>query len=300
MLEIPQQRPSVLRQRTGVLFVMALFGHLILISAQVQSKSGVPVLESVTFGAFSRVQRATTAVFDGVRNVWGNYVGLRGARAENESLRKQVADLEVRLQEQRALAAQSVRLKELLDLRTSVSFPTVAAEVIAGNPIPGMLTVTIDRGTADGVQANMAVIAPKGIVGRIVGRPAARAAKVQLIIDHDAAAGALCERSRSGGLAVGADADPPLRMEFVPNVADIVAGDEIVTSGVDGVYPKGLAIGRVEKSERGAGLYRAVTVRPAVDFSSLEQVLVVLVPAHGATPGPPPPPATSGGNGTPK
>jgi rod shape-determining protein MreC len=267
-----------------MLFVLTLFGHLILISAQVQSRSGVPVLESVTFGAFSRVQRGTAAVFDGIRNVWGNYVGLKGARAENELLRQQVADLEVKLQEQRALAAQSQRLQELLDLRTSVSMPTVAAEVIAGNPIPGMLTVTIDRGTDDGVQANMAVIAPKGIVGRIVGRPAARAAKVQLIIDHDAAVGALCERTRSGGLVVGADADPPLRMDLVPNVADIVSGDLIVTSGVDGVYPKGLAIGRVEKSDRGTGLYRSLTVRPAVDFSSLEQLLVVLVPAHGARP----------------
>ena len=300
MLEIPQQRPSVLRQRTGVLFVLALFAHLILISAQVQSKSGVPVLESVTFGAFSRVQRGTAAVFDGVRNFWGNYVGLRGARAENEVLRKQIADLEVRLQEQRALAAQSVRLKELLDLRTNAALPTVAAEVIAGNPIPGMLTVTIDRGADDGVQANMAVIAPKGIVGRIVGRPAARASKVQLIIDHDAAAGALCERTRSGGLVMGADADPPLRMDLVPNVADIVAGDQIVTSGIDGVYPKGLAVGLVEKSERGSGLYRTVTVRPAVDFSSLEQVLVVLVPAQGAKPEPRPATPSASGNGKPK
>jgi rod shape-determining protein MreC len=298
MLDIPQQRPSVLRQRTGVLFVLALFGHLILISAQVQSRSGVPVLESVTFGAFSRVQRGTAAIFDGIRNVWGNYVGLKGARAENEYLRKQLADLEVKLQEQRALATQSQRLQELLDLRTSVSMPTVAAEVIAGNPIPGMLTVTIDRGTDDGVLANMAVIAPKGIVGRIVGRPAARAAKVQLIIDHDAAVGALCERTRSGGLVVGADADPPLRMDLVPNVADIVTGDLIVTSGVDGVYPKGLAIGRVEKSDRGTGLYRSLTVRPAVDFSSLEQLLVVLVPARGATPEPTP--ATPGGSGKPQ
>ena len=121
--------------------------------------------------------------------MWGNYVWLRGVRAENETLRKQVAELEVRLQEQRALASRSVRLQELLDLQAATPLPTIAAEVIAGNPNPGMLTVTIGRGSADGVQADMAVMAPAGVVGRIVGAPAAHAARVQLLIDRNAAAG---------------------------------------------------------------------------------------------------------------
>ncbi|HEX2452682.1 MAG TPA: rod shape-determining protein MreC [Vicinamibacterales bacterium] len=272
-----------IRQRTGYLFLAVMVGHVILISAQVPTKTGVPVLEGVTFGIFSRVQRATAGIVGGVRNSWGNYVALRGARVENEALHKQVADLEVRLQEQRALAARAVRLQELMDLKTNTSLPTIAAEIIAGNPNPGMMTVTIDRGSADGVQANMAVISPKGIVGRVVGNPASHAARVQLIMDRSAAAGAIGERSRAGGMVVGIDGDPPLRMDLVSNLADINPGDVIVTSGVDGIYPKGFAIGTVEKSERGSKLYRAITVRPVVDFSSLEEVLVVLVPAHGAT-----------------
>jgi rod shape-determining protein MreC len=273
-----------IRQRTGYLF-LAVIGHLILVSAQVQSRSGVPVLESVTFGTFARVQVAAAAVIDGVRNGWGNYVGLRGARVENEELRKQIAELQVRLQEQRALAARSARLQELMDLRTQTSLPTVAAEVIAGNPNPGMLTVTIDRGSADGVQPNMAVIAPRGVVGRVIGPVAAHASRVQLITDRDAAVGALTERTRAGGMVVGTeDEDPPLRMQLVSNLADVKSGDTVVSSGVDGIYPKGFAIGTVEASERGPRLYQLITVRPAVDFSSLEEVLVVLVPARGATP----------------
>jgi rod shape-determining protein MreC len=212
-------------------------------------------------------------------------VYLRGVRAENESLRSQVADLEVRLQEQRALAARTLKLQELLNLRTSVSPPTLAAEVIAGNPNPGMLTVTIDRGSADGVQENMAIIAPTGVVGRVVGPPAAHAARVQLIIDRHAAAGAISERARAGGMVVGQDepGKPPLRMELVSSLADLKIGDVIVTSGADGIYPKGFAIGRVESVDRGTGLYLGVTVRPMVDFRSLEEVLVVLVPAQPAT-----------------
>lgn len=273
-----------IRQRTGYLFLAVMLGHVILISAQVQSKSGVPVLESVTFGVFSRVQGSVASVVHGVRDVWGNYVGLRHAQVENEQLRRQVADLEVRLQEQRALAGESVRLQALMNLRSSIGLPTVAADVIAGNPNPGTKTVTIDKGTAEGVQADMAVVAATGIIGRIIGRPAAHAARVQLLIDASAAAGAVTERTRAGGMVVGSKGDPPLSMELVSNLADVKAGDIVVASGVDGIYPKGFAIGKVEASERGGTLYRSITVRPLVDFSSLEHVLVVLVPARPASP----------------
>jgi rod shape-determining protein MreC len=282
VLDITAPR-TVFRQRTGVLFAAIMLGHLILISAQVQSNTGVPVLEGVTFGVFSRVQRGTAATITSVRNVWGNYVGLRGVRAENEALRAQVAELQVRLQEQRALAAQAARLQELMDLRSGISLPTIAAQVIAGNPNPGLLTVTIDRGSADGVMDDMAVIAPKGIVGRVVGPVARHAARIQLVIDRNAAAGALTERARAGGMVVGAEGDPPLRMELVSNLADVKVGDVVIASGVDGIYPKGFAIGTVETAERGPGLHKVITVRPAVDFSSLEEVLVVLVPPRGAT-----------------
>lgn len=273
-----------IRRRTGVLFLAVAMGQIVLISAQVQSRAGVPVLESVTFGIFSRVQWAVASVIHGTRNFWGNYAALRGVRVENEALRRQVADLEVRLQEQRALAARSVQLQELMHLKSSSTLPLVAAEVIAGNPNPGMRTLTINRGSADGVTADMAVVSPRGVVGRIVGQPASHAANVQLLIDSNAAAGALIERTRAGGLVVGGDQDPPLTMDLVSNLADVKVGDTVVASGVDGIYPKGFVIGQVEATERGPGLYRVVTVRPTVDFTSLEEVLVVLVPPRPATP----------------
>jgi rod shape-determining protein MreC len=274
-----------IRRRTGVLLIAISMGHLILISLQIPSKAGVPVFQSVTFGTFARVQGATASTLYGIRHFWGSYVWLRGVRSENERLRRDVSDLQVRLQEQRALAVRSERLQQLLDLRVSTTMPTIAAEVIAGNPNPGMLTMTIGRGSRDGVQTDMAVIAPGGVVGRIVGRPASYASRVQLLIDRNAAAGAFVERSHVGGMVVGAaDRDPPLIMDLVSNTADVKPGDVVVASGVDGIYPKGFVIGRVETSERGSGLYRNVTVRPVVDFSSIEEVLVVLVPPRPATP----------------
>jgi rod shape-determining protein MreC len=270
------------RQRTGILFGAVMIGHLVLISAQVQSKAGVPVLEGLTFGVFSRIQGGAAGLFRSVAGTWTSYVALRGVGAENDGLRQQIAALEVRLQEQRALASRAERLQALLGLRESTNLPTLAAEVIAGNPNPGLMTVTVNRGSADGVQADMAVIAPKGVVGRVVGPVAAHAARVQLIIDRNAALGGISERTRAGGMALGVDGDPPLGMELVSNLADVEPGDVIVASGVDGIYPRGFTIGTVEKSARGPSLHRLIALRPAVDFSSLEAVLIVLVPARSA------------------
>lgn len=270
------------RKRTGWLFFAIMIGQVILVSAQVQSKSGMRVLSVVTFEIFSRVERATAGVIDGTTGLWSNYVALRGVRAENVELQKQVADLQVQLQQQRALASSAERLQQLLDLKGRTDLPTLAAEVIAGNPDPGMRTVTINRGSVDGVQPDMAVIAPQGIVGRVIGDPARHAARVQLIVDRNAALGAITARARAGGMIVGSDGTPALNMELVSNLADVKPGDTVVASGVDGIYPKGFLIGTVDASQPGPQLYRTITVRPSVDFSSLEEVLVVMVPARQA------------------
>jgi rod shape-determining protein MreC len=277
-----------IRRRTGVLFGIVMVAQLLLVSWQVQTRSGTRLLQAVTFEMFSRVQGGTASVVSGTRGLWGNYVDLRGVRVENGELKRRVAALEVQLQQEHALAARSVQLQQLMDLRSQAVFPTLAAEVIAGNPDPVMRSVTIDKGSADGVLADMAVVAPGGIVGRVIGPVGRRAARVQLIIDRNAGAGALTERTRAGGIVVGAETDPPLRMEMVTNLSDVKAGDPVVASGVDGIYPKGYLIGRVEFASRGGGLYQTINVRPAVDFSGLEEVLVVLVPPRAATRDEPP------------
>jgi rod shape-determining protein MreC len=110
--------------------------------------------------------------------------------------------------------------------------------------------------------------------------PTARAAKVQLLIDRNAAAGALVERSRAQGVAVGTGG--VLRLDYVSGTADVRVGDTVVTSGIDGIYPKGFVVGQIESVERGQGVFGAIAVRPAVDFSSLEAVLIVLTPPASA------------------
>lgn len=279
-----------IRQRAGYLLLTVVVGHVIVISAQVNSKTGDSVLETVGFGAFAEVQRVLSRAAGGAREIWAGYVELRGVRMENEALQRQVADLELRLQHQRALAQRSRSLIGLLDLRERLDLPTIGARVIATDATPWFRTLTIDRGATDGLRSDLPVIAPDGVVGRVVGRPGPRAAKVQLLIDRNAAAGAMLERTRAAGLILGSEAsdqDGLLRMEYVSNLEDVQRGDVVVTSGIDGIYPKGYIIGTIEVAERAAGLYKMIRVRPAVDFTALEDVLVVMMEA-------PPAPAESG------
>src|SRR5262249_24762604 len=157
-------------------------------------------------------------------------------------------------------------LQQLLDLRNQSELQTVAAEIIGAAATPDFRTVTIDRGRQSGLKTDMAVIAPAGIVGRVV-VPAARSAEVQVLIDRNAAAGALIERTRAQGVVVGAG-DGKLVLEYMSEVFDVEVGDEVVTSGIDGIYPKGLAIGKIDAVEKAGGAYKRITVRPAVDFAS--------------------------------
>ena len=274
-----------LRHRAGYLFLAVMLAHIILISAQVSSKSGVPVLEEVIFGAFAEVQRATSAVVSSVRRVWTGYVTLRNLKTENEGLKRELADAQIELQRQRALADRSRGLERLLDLRDQSKLSTVAAEIIAAGATPDFRTVTIDKGTSDGLKPNMAVIAPAGVVGRIV-VPSRRASKVQLLIDRNAAAGAIVERSRAQGVVVGGG-DERLRMEYVSEAADIAAGDVVMTSGIDGIFPKGFIIGHVEAVEKNGPAYKRIVVKAAVDFLALEEVLVVLTPTGAREAGSP-------------
>jgi len=270
-----------IRQRTGYLFTAVTVGHIVLISAQVSTERGVPILEAVTFGAFAEVQRGATSVIGGARTSWDDYLALQRVSTENERLRQEVARLQIALQQERALAQQSRTLEQLLELRTQAELAMVAAGVIAGSASPDFRTLTIDKGTRDGLRPDMAVIAPAGIVGRII-TPSTRAAKVQLLIDRNAAAGALIERSRAQGVVEGTGGD--LRLNYVSATADVKVGDVVVTSGIDGIYPKGFVVGQIESVERGSGTFGAIVIRPAVDFSSLEAVLVVVTP-HSAADG---------------
>jgi rod shape-determining protein MreC len=208
-----------------------------------------------------------------LRGAWSQYIDLRGVRAENETLKRQLADAQIQMQEQRALADRTRSLAQMLELRQGLDMKTTAAEIIGAGITPDFRTVTIDKGSRHGLATDMAVIAPAGVVGRVV-MPGPIASKVQLLIDRNAAAGALVARSRAQGVVVGTG-ETRLRMDYVSTSSDVVVGDTVVTSGIDGIYPKGLVIGKIDGIDKTSSSWQ-IGIVPAVDFSSLEQVLVVL------------------------
>ena len=270
-----------IKQRPGVVLGGAILLHVVLISAQVNTASGLPVLQVVTFGSFSEVQRGTMALIDGVRGIWSGYIALQTVQQENTALRQELQSLQVTLQQERAEAQRTDNLRQLLELRERAQLDTVAAEVIAGAASLDFQTVTIDKGSSDQLATDMAVISPAGVVGRVI-LPTRRASKVQLLIDRNAAAGALIERTRVQGVVVGMG-DGMLRMQYVPGTADVKTGDLVVTSGIDGIYPKGFVIGTIDHADRGAGAYHEIVIRPAVDFGRLEEVLIVRTPPASRT-----------------
>jgi rod shape-determining protein MreC len=261
-----------LSQRPLLVFASAVVLHVILISAQVSTTAGIPFIQVITFGVFSEVQRGTMTSVDSVRGVWTGYVALRDVQEENEALKRELQTLQVRLQEERAQAQRAENFRQLLELRERAGVDTVAAEIIAGPADLEFRDMTIDKGGVDGIARDMAVISPAGVVGRVT-LTSPRAARVQMLIDRSAAAGAMIERTRAQGLVKGLGTT--LSMDYVPGTADVRQGDLVVTSGIDKIYPKGFVIGTVEEVERGSGTFHEIVVRPAVDFSRLEEVLVV-------------------------
>ena len=201
-------------------------GHIVLISAQVNSRRGVPMLEAVTFGAFAEVQRRRVdAVVIGVRDVWQNYFALQQIRQENEELKRELAAAASRACSRSARwPSRRARCSSCSSLKQEPPLQTTAAPTSSGPARPpDFRTMTIDKGTRDGLRPDMAVIAPAGVVGRII-LPTSRAAKVQLLIDRNAAAGALIERSRAQGVVVGTGTIAAAGLR-VRAAADIKVGD---------------------------------------------------------------------------
>ena len=262
--------------RAAYVVVAVLIGHVVLIFAQVTMLPGTRLLEGIAFGTLAEGQRLVAGTVGAVQTAWQGYVGLRGVRETNRDLRAEVDQLRLRLQQQHALVEQARGLERLLELRESIDLDTLSARVIGADATPWFRTLTVDRGSSDHVHEDLAVIAPPGVVGRIVGRPGFRVARVNLLIDRNAAAGAMIERTRGPGIVVGLDDLAQLRMDYVSNLEDVKVGDRVVTSGAEGIYPAGFAIGTVVETSRGSGLYRTIRVAPAVDFTRVAQVLIVM------------------------
>ena len=273
-----------LKRRTTLLLGVVLLFNILLISGQIGQGARVSPLEVTIFVIFSHIQRMTSTVVSSVDGIWSGYIGLRDTNKENELLRNQVNELHFKLQERSALVNSTLRLEQLLELRSKLDLPTAAASIISVDTTPWFRAVTIDKGFDDGLRQDMAVLGPEGIVGRVVGQIGPTVAKIQLIIDREAAAGAVIERTGVAGVVTGIGSTTVLSMNYVANLNEVNVGDRVITSGIEGIYPRGFTIGQVKSVESDSGLHQVIEIEPAVDFSQLSEVIIVLLSSVDALP----------------
>ena len=221
------------------------------------------------------IERIVSAPVGGVQWFYANYVDLIGVRTENRRLTSRIAEIEAEnLQFREALVA-SGHLGRVASMRDEIEIPMLPAEVVGLDVAPWFRSVLVDRGSEHGVEPGHPVITHEGVVG-VVTATSGHAAKTMLLLDRQSAVDALVQRSRARGVIRGIGRDR-LEFEFVVRGADVVAGDEVVTSGLGGIYPKGLRLGRVsELREAGGRLTRIAVIEPAVDLGQIEQVFVML------------------------
>ena len=273
--------PGLDTRRSRLLLLVLVLAHLVVISQQVDTGRGSSLLERLLFSLFTPLQSGVSALLRSVSGAWRGYVDLRGVREQNLRLTEHVRVLETLLMEKQHQAREAERLRGLLELRQSLPFETIVAEVVTRDNVPWYRTLLINKGKDDGVKLEAPVISPTGVVGRVIER-GPHAAKVQLLLDQQSGVGVLIERSRVSGVVSGqvgfADQSPTdLAMRYVPELSDIAVGDVVVTSGIDRIYPKGLVVGRVRFVGPGSGLFKEVLVAPSARFSALEEVLILQV-----------------------
>jgi len=270
-------RRLLARYRRAVILATTLIAAFVLMTLQVRHDRAVVAFtrQAVLFVISPLIKVAAVAV-GSTTQVWRDYVDLRALREENLRLEREAAVLTRRISQLEEQALETQRLQRMLSLRETTQSDYVAARVMGKDATNWFKTVLVDRGGLAGLRRNMPVVSPDGLVGRVVEVTPA-AARVQLITDPVSAAGGLLQRTRVTGIVSG-NLGTGLRVRYLPLMADVVVGDEVVTSGMGGVFPKGIPVGRITAVERKSGaLFQEATLQPAVDLARLEEVLILTV-----------------------
>lgn len=260
--------------RRLLVLVSVLVVCLVLLTLQTRGY-GASAGEAVAF-VTTPIQTAIAAIPRAAVGLWSVYVDWKGVRAENRRLRDEIRRLRVEALWVTEATEENRRLRRLLELRNRLPVATLTGEVIAREWGGWVRSLTIGRGRQDGVTRLMAVITPAGLVGRVVEVRHATAI-VQLLTDPASTVGAHVVGTRTAGILEG-QARGTMRFKFMArDGAGLKVGDLVVTSGVGGLIPRGLPIGRIQSiDDRGSALFHFAALTPVVDLSRLEDVLVVM------------------------
>lgn len=255
---------------TALLVPLAAFAS---VTFTARRPPGSGPLEAAIAVVFAPFQVGATAAFSWFGGLGGIFPGGAAVQRENEELHREVERLQREVQESRERVAATARLERLLDYRRSTSYKMIVAGVV-GHDASGLYrTVLIDRGSTDGVEHQQAVLAPDGVVGRVI-KVFPRSALVLLITDRSSGIDAIVQRTRDQGVVQGRGGSG-CELKYLDRSAEVEVGDYVVTSGMGGRFPKGVWIGQVSGINRGGDLFQSVDVRPAAGLDRLEEVWVV-------------------------
>ncbi|HTG82685.1 MAG TPA: rod shape-determining protein MreC [Geobacteraceae bacterium] len=267
------------KYRVYVAVGVVLLAAFVFYSLNLKNKEHANAFESGVLNLMAPVAGVVAGMNRGVTGVWSDYVDLLEVRKENKQLRESVRILNSRLLDAGEAILANERLRKLLELKTSLRAPSLAASVIGEDDSPWFKTIVIDRGTADGLREGLPVVASDGVVGQLV-KVTAGSSRVLLLTDHASGIAGAVQRSRARGVVKGMGGGR-CSLDFTLREEDVKVGDTVITSGIGGVFPKGLPVGEVTMVKKGgAGIFQTVELRPRVNIPRLEEVLVILQEIH--------------------
>jgi len=262
------------RHRSLALLAGVLLTQVLMLAVQVKRDSRGRLIRVWSMTAVTPFEKGGAWGFGKVRVVWDHYFALQGTTRQNEELRNENDELKLEISQLRSKAAEGDRLAALLNFRqTRLKVPMVMARVIGASASSASHTVEIDRGERDGIRRNMAVITPDGAVGKII-ECYRGTAQVLLLNDRDGGAGAMLVGSRIQSPVKGTG-EPMLSMSYVAAEETVNAGEKIVTSGMDKIFPRDVPIGTVLDVKQG-NPFKLIRVKPAARLDRLEEVIVLL------------------------
>jgi rod shape-determining protein MreC len=278
----------MLRSLTGPTRLILLLLALLLSIIFLLPKQTRDVLQAVGHPASYLIAlplEALASVNRRVAELWQEYVALRQVREENRQLRRDLDALRKYNSELREMAASSQRLAALLEFKGQFAPPTVAAQVIGRDATNWYRSIIVNKGERDGIRVEMGVMTPAGVVGRVV-KTGPSTAVVLLVTDPNNAITGIVQRNRDEGIVEGT-AQGRARIKYLPLLSSVKVGDIVVTSGLAGGFPRGIALGTIQTIEKEEGeLFQTAEILPEAELSKLEEVLVITAtrPRDGAEP----------------
>jgi rod shape-determining protein MreC len=264
------------RRRIAAFLALFLF-VVVLLTTQFRSSDqrAIGPLGTLILTALLPIQAGMVRIAEGGESLWEQFTEIGRMRVENARLRAQLDTLSREAAALREQAASADRLERLLELREKVAYRSVAARVVSRDPGHWFATLVVDRGRREGVDRNSPVVTPDGVVGRVI-EVTPTASRVLLIADSRSALGVLVQDSRAAGVVEGWGTGT-LRLKYLSRAAALKQGDRVVTSGLGGVFPRGLVVGRIRSVTREEGaLLQEAEVEPAAALDRLEEVLILL------------------------